>query len=98
MAAMQMRDDRHRATIRLRIVSRHVASRETTRWISPVDGLVDRQEMRQEPATTIDQLIHPGGADLSMRSGFNRISRIVKGVESIGGAVTPVVEGKPKGR
>src|SRR4029453_1106032 len=63
VAAVQMRDDWHRTTVRLGIVPRHIALRQAARWIGPMKRLIDRQQMRQEPAATVDQLIQPGCAD-----------------------------------
>jgi hypothetical protein len=65
---MDVRHPRHRARVGILAGAVHVAPPEFARGVGPVQGLVDRQQVRQVAALAVDELVPPLNASGAVRS------------------------------
>lgn len=101
MPTVQVRDDRYGAGVRTR---RRCEGRPrippgiSARRVRPVQGGVDRQQVREETALAVDEIVHPGDPDRPVYAGLDGERRVVERAVVPERAVSPQGGGRQSGR
>ena len=87
--AVQVRDSGHRAHVgRLRRTAA-IPTQKTTGWVGPVQCLIDGEQVRQETAVSVHEVVDPSGADRHVVPGLDGGARVAEAARVPHGAIAP---------
>jgi hypothetical protein len=93
VAAMEVGDDRDRAPVGVMLGAMRIAALGPARRVRPVKRLVDRQQVRPEPAVGLQQLVDPLDAHGLAPRRLDRERRVVERLRVVDRAVAPHLGG-----